>query len=136
MKTQHNAIDIVLADCKDVTKLTVQLLIAYSVMADALSRVGFRVFIYHKCGRSDKVQWNEPFWDLVHSVHHVELPNQGYEAHTYLEHIRRHYADLADTTLFLQGNGPRDAKSRSCSRIQVVVSRSISRSQRMSTRPI
>lgn len=34
----------------------------------------------------------------------IDLPNVGREAHTYLYHIREHYNDLAQTTVFLQGS--------------------------------
>lgn len=34
---------------------------------------------------------------------HLPLPNRGREAHTYLHHITRHYDELADLTVFVQG---------------------------------
>ena len=34
----------------------------------------------------------------------IRLPNIGREAHTYLYHIVKNYHNLADTTIFLQGN--------------------------------
>jgi hypothetical protein len=41
--------------------------------------------------------------DTVHPEE-IQLPNVGREAHTYLYHIVNKYHDLADHTLFLQGN--------------------------------
>lgn len=41
--------------------------------------------------------------DVVHPQE-KQLPNVGREAHTYLYHIVNKYHDLADHTLFLQGN--------------------------------
>lgn len=49
-----------------------------------------RVFIYDKSG--------EP------STPYIPLPNRLREAGTYLHHIVEHYDDLAEYTMFLQGN--------------------------------
>ena len=56
-----------------------------------VSELGFPSVIYDKSG--------------THSIPDaVALPNVGREAHTYLQHITRHYPDFPDHTLFLQGN--------------------------------
>ena len=55
----------------------------------ALHAAGTRVLVYNKGG---------------HLPNSDRLPNVGREGHTYLHHIWTHYDDLADVTVFLQGD--------------------------------
>ncbi len=54
-----------------------------------------KIIIYNK-GKNDFTPL--PNWKII------ELPNIGRESHTYLYHIVANYNNLADRTLFLQGN--------------------------------
>jgi hypothetical protein len=55
-----------------------------------------RVFVY------DKQEGGAHQQQMQHQ-HYEPLPNVGREAHTFLHHIVKHYDDLADETVFLQG---------------------------------
>ena len=99
----RTSIDFVIADCNELTPIQLQMLIAAQVPLGSLLSGSWRVFLYHKCGRS---KWNATH-DRSHRdlwrIQHHDLPNVGFEAHTYLHHIVTHYGDLAHWTLFLQG---------------------------------
>ncbi|MCT4634826.1 MAG: DUF3431 domain-containing protein [Rickettsiales bacterium] len=60
-----------------------------------------KITIYNK-GENNII--SQPNWNIV------QLPNIGRESHTYLYHIISNYNNLADRTLFLQGN-PYDHKN-------------------------
>ena len=67
---------------------------------------------------TENISWLQHFMGLNHDRHaifvydksddpspeYIALPNIGREAHTFLEHIIRFYDDLADVTVFVQGN--------------------------------
>ena len=96
----RTSIDFVIADCNELTPIQLQMLIAAQVPLGSLLSGSWRVFLYHKCGRSK--------WDGFHSaelwqLHQEDLPNVGFESHTYLHHITAQYGHLAQWTLFLQG---------------------------------
>lgn len=58
-----------------------------------------RIFLYNKSPHRVK----NP--DILKCVHWYEdLPNQGREGGTWLYHITKHYEDLGEVTVFLQGN--------------------------------
>ena len=67
---------------------------------------------------NEKLDWLEPKADHAHVYHKGELqspslgvyawdklPNVGRESHTYLYHIINNYENLADVTVFVQGEG-------------------------------
>jgi len=96
----RTSIDFVIADCNEITPIQLQMLIAAQVPLGSLLSGSWRVFLYHKCGRSKWDGFHDPeLWQL----HQEDLPNVGFESHTYLHHIAAHYGHLGQWTLFLQG---------------------------------
>lgn len=108
-------VDVVVSDCKDFTPQMLRHIAKAPKLFPPHSR-RHRAFIYHKCGESAEWALNladpESAAEELSSqvrvkswrVHHATLPNYGFEAHTYMHHIATNYDDLAELTLFLQGN--------------------------------
>lgn len=69
-----------------------------------------RLFVYDKStsqqGGTEENTTSPPPPPPHHHHHHLieRLPNVGREANTFLHHIVKHYHDLADETIFLQGH--------------------------------
>jgi len=64
-----------------------------------LRRPGWRVHVYNT-GRAPP-----PAWLCEHSVARcMQIPNAGFEWHGYLRHLVDRHAQLADTTVFMQGD--------------------------------
>ncbi len=58
------------------------------------------VFIYTQSQDEAAIEQLRPFIQCGGDI--VRLANAGRESHVYLQHINRHYEDLADHTLFSQ----------------------------------
>ena len=94
--------DFVFASYNDCSQATVEAIVFYGVPPIARAQRDFRVWLYHK---HNETKWpDDPRWDSEYRVTHTRLANIGYEAHTYLHHMHERYHDLADVTLFLQGD--------------------------------
>ena len=104
---QHEAyVDVVVSDCRDFRPEMLHQVAESKTLFGGFTAgsLKHRAFIYHKCG--ELAEWkdfksnDERRW----RVHRANLPNFGFEAHTYLHHMFTHYDDLAEITMFLQGN--------------------------------
>jgi hypothetical protein len=72
----RTSIDFVIADCNEITPIQLQMLIAAQVPLGSLLSGSWRVFLYHKCGRSKWDGFHDPeLWQL----HQEDLPNVGFE---------------------------------------------------------
>lgn len=65
----------------------------------------YNVVVYNKDNQLEHSNFNkEPEFTVIDGVSYCDVPNVGRESHTYLFHIAKNYEDLADFSVFVQGN--------------------------------
>eukprot|EP00736_Rhodelphis_marinus_P009264 Rmarinus@m.14284 len=90
--------DVVVAHCKE------DLFWLSDIILNVDDDVFVNIILYEKCGEE-----HPPLDGIRYRLRSFQLKNVGEEAYAYLYHIVSFYDELADLTMFLQGDGPRES---------------------------